>query len=79
MTPQAWPLYAAGMSGQRKGKLYAVVGWLPHYENAPELGDLPVLVPLNGGAVAQKYDVDKGIARLFATLDEARGALSDNT
>jgi hypothetical protein len=76
MIAQGWPMFAAGTSGDRTGKLYSVIGWQPHHEASPDLGLVPVLVPIDGGGVAQKYDVEKGIARLYPTFEQARNAAS---
>jgi hypothetical protein len=72
--PQGFPLYGAGLSGRRKGKVFAVVGWTLRHESAPSLGHVPVIVPINGGSVAEPYDTGDGIVRMFATADAARAA-----
>ena len=74
MTPQLWPMYGAGTSGTRQGKLYVVLGWLPMHDEAPELGMLPVIVPIDGGGVAIKYDPERGIVRLHPDLPSAQAA-----
>lgn len=74
MIGQGWPLYAAGVTGRRKGKVYAVVGWVDHTADAPNLGGVPVLVELDGGSLAERYQVEKGIARLFTSERDARYA-----
>jgi hypothetical protein len=76
MTPQATPMYAAGVTGNRTGNVYTVIGWVPYHDNAPDIGLAPVIVPIDGGALAQKYLPDNGIARLFPSVEEARAVAS---
>lgn len=73
-TPQGFPLYGAGVAGERSGKLFAVVGWVPMHANVPDLGSLPVIVPLDGGAVAQAYSPEKGIVRFYPSAELAARA-----
>lgn len=71
MVTQGWPMFAAGMTGERAGKVYAVVGWEGRGGYA---GHLPVIVPIDGGSLAEGYDTSEGLVRLFASEADARFA-----